>query len=387
MASILRLLLLAPLSFVPALLAAQEDGLLFDIREGSTISDECLFCDRAPIVRPITGSFRLLPLPAPSIEARYAVSDLAFQDAAAEYVGHGTGIYAVGLNGLQEMSLELDVNGVGGIQLAVEPGKIALPWPLIDITVPEPEPHDEAHVYRVRIIAAPRVEMTLYRLEEGSFLVDDCTIRGRLAIQVPIEGTFLLGEVAGPPNPTSTYRLDGIDFKSTAKGLGYEVSGAGAYRQGGEVAVLQEIVLDVQVNDASGVHMESGPKEVTAKFPALDIEAEQTNPAGVIVYSLRIIAKPVEGAIPFRRGDANGDGEVNISDPVNILLWRFSSGDEPDCLDAADVNDDEKHDITDPIFLLLYLFQGERTPPEPGPESCGTSPTPSVGCGSYDCGV
>ena len=195
MASIPRLVLLAALSFIPAFLVAQEGGLFFDIREGSTISDECLFCDRAPIVKPITGSFRLLPLPAPSIQARYGVSDLAFQDAASEYVGHGTGIYAVGLNGLQEMSLELDVNGVGGIQLVAEPGKIALPWPLIDITVTEPEPHNEAHVYRVRIIAAPRVEMTLYRLEEGSFLVDDCLVCARPAIQVPLEGTFLLGGI------------------------------------------------------------------------------------------------------------------------------------------------------------------------------------------------
>ena len=46
-----------------------------------------------------------------------------------------------------------------------------------------------------------------------------------------------------------------------------------------------------------------------------------------------------------------------------------------------------KHDITDPIFLLLYLFQGERAPPEPGPDRCGVSPTPSLGCKSYDCGV
>jgi hypothetical protein len=375
---------LAGLLSISPFLAAQ-DGILYDIREGSTIADECLFCDRAPIVRPIMGSFRAAALPTPF--PSWALSDLAFQDAAAEYVGHGSGTYTLGMDGSQVVSLEVEVNGVAGIRLASEPGKVTAPWPLIDVTAPEPEPHDEFHVYRIRLVAAPRVAMTLYRLEEGSRLVDDCTVCGRPTILVPIEGTFLMGEVAGPPNPTSTYRVDGIDFKSAGKGPSYTVKGAGFYRQGGEVAVVQEITLDVQVSDASGVHMESGLKEVPAALPAIDVEAEQTNPPGIIVYSIRIVAKPVEGAVPFRRGDANGDGEVNISDPVNILLWRFSSGEEPGCLDTADVNDDEKHDITDPIFLLLYLFQGERTPPEPGPEHCGTSATQSLGCGSYDCGA
>jgi hypothetical protein len=378
--------LLAGLAFAPGI-AAQE---IYEIREGSTIADECLFCDRAPIVRAITGSFLLAALPSPTPFPSYAISELAFQDAAGEYVGTGTGTYSLDLDGpdgTQAMTLEVEVNGVGGIKLASEPGKVTAPWPLIDVTVPEPEPHDEFQVYRLRIVAAPRVAMTLYRLEKESYLIDDCTVCGRPTILVPIEGTFLLGEVDGPPNPTSTYRIDGIDFKSTGKGPAYTVSGAGAYRQGGEVALLQEIVLDVQVNDVPGVHMESGPGEVPAALPAIDIQAEQTNPPGIIVYGIRIVAKPVVDEVPFRRGDANGDGEVDISDPVNILLWRFSTGEEPDCLDTADANDDERHDITDAIFLLLYLFQGERTPPEPGPDRCGTSPTPSTGCKSYDCGA
>ena len=387
MVSIRRLFLLAGLSLAAPRLDAQEDGVLHDIREGSTITDECLFCDRAPIVRAITGSFVAAPAPSPAIFQSFAISDLVFQDAEGEYRGTGAGTYSLGLDGSQRLSLEVEVNGVGGIKLASEPGKVTAPWPVIDITVPEPEPHDEFHVYRIRIVAAPRVAMTLYSLEKESYLIDDCTVCGRPTILVPIEGTFLLGEVAGPPNPTSTYRIDGIDFKSTGKGPAYTVSGAGAYRQGGEVALLQEIVLDVQVNDVPGVHMESGPVEVPAALPAIDIQAEQTNPPGIIVYGLRIVAKPVVDGVPFRRGDANGDGEVNISDPVNILLWRFSTGEEPDCLDTADANDDERHDITDAIFLLLYLFQGEQTPPEPGPDRCGTSPTASTGCKSYDCGA
>ena len=80
--------------------------------------------------------------------------------------------------------------------------------------------------------------------------------------------------------------------------------------------------------------------------------------------------------------DSNGDGPVDISDAIFLLLWRFSGGTTPGCLDAADSNDDEKHDLSDAVFLLLHLFQGGPAPPLPGPEACGPAPEPSFGCES-----
>lgn len=77
----------------------------------------------------------------------------------------------------------------------------------------------------------------------------------------------------------------------------------------------------------------------------------------------------------FTRGDANLDGQLNISDPVAILKALFLPTPLPlHCGDAADGNDDGSVDLDDAIGLLGYLFLGELAPrpPFPGP---GEDPT------------
>ncbi len=83
----------------------------------------------------------------------------------------------------------------------------------------------------------------------------------------------------------------------------------------------------------------------------------------------------------FRRGDAKGDGSVNITDPQVILDWLFRGGPVPDCWDGADTDDDSHIDLTDSVFLLNFLFQGGPPPPLPGPDECGRDPTADfLGC-------
>ncbi len=78
----------------------------------------------------------------------------------------------------------------------------------------------------------------------------------------------------------------------------------------------------------------------------------------------------------FLRGDSNGDGRVDISDPIRTLNWLFNGAAVPPCLDAADANDSGKVDISDAIFTLNFLFTGGREPPPPGPRTPGGDPTP-----------
>jgi hypothetical protein len=183
--------------------------------------------------------------------------------------------------------------------------------------------------------------------------------------------------------------VNAIDFKSMLEGFDYRIQGSGLYQQGGEVALLQRMDLNVSVNDDAGAILSSGMVTVTASFPAIDIELMHQNPTSPAhVYSLHIIAKPSEGGGDppnYRRGDANGDATIDISDGVFVLLWRFSGGAEPPCLDAADTNDDDQHDLTDAVFLLNHLFQGGPGPPAPGTETCGQPATPSLGCASSPC--
>ncbi|MBN1444398.1 MAG: CotH kinase family protein [Planctomycetes bacterium] len=88
--------------------------------------------------------------------------------------------------------------------------------------------------------------------------------------------------------------------------------------------------------------------------------------------------------LPFRRGDSNADGRVDIADSIFSLRYMFQGWTAPPCLDAADANDDGDADISDPIVTLLYLFQGGRALPSPGPQDCGPDPTPDdLACSSY----
>ncbi len=93
--------------------------------------------------------------------------------------------------------------------------------------------------------------------------------------------------------------------------------------------------------------------------------------------SLPDLPRPVETkpAVKFRRGDANGDGTVNMADGVFTLSYRFSGTEAPACFDAADANDDGDVNIGDPIFLFGWLFLGGKAPPAPGPMRCGEDPT------------
>ncbi len=78
----------------------------------------------------------------------------------------------------------------------------------------------------------------------------------------------------------------------------------------------------------------------------------------------------------FKRGDANIDGTVDITDPLFILAHLFIGDPASPCYGAANANDDNVLDITDPITLLTYLFLGGITIPPPGPTECGLDPTP-----------
>ncbi|MBI4606606.1 MAG: hypothetical protein HY721_31980 [Planctomycetes bacterium] len=79
--------------------------------------------------------------------------------------------------------------------------------------------------------------------------------------------------------------------------------------------------------------------------------------------------------VGFLRGDANGDGGINISDPIHVLSYLFLGGPVPGCPDAADGDDSGDLNITDGIFSLSWLFLGGPAPPDPGPSMCGVDPT------------
>jgi hypothetical protein len=84
---------------------------------------------------------------------------------------------------------------------------------------------------------------------------------------------------------------------------------------------------------------------------------------------------PASSDLPsFRRGDASGDGVLDIGDALMMLRALFE-GTALVCADAADTDDDGTLAIADAVRLLEFLFLGGPAPAPPFPGLDG-DPTP-----------
>ncbi|MEE3053929.1 MAG: hypothetical protein VYB34_09350, partial [Planctomycetota bacterium] len=118
-------------------------------------------------------------------------------------------------------------------------------------------------------------------------------------------------------------------------------------------------------------------------------DAEASNDPQTIAVRLQILP-PVEPAEDlFRRGDADANGAMQLTDAVFVLLYLFSGGGEPPCMEASDADDNGALQLTDAVYVLLYLFSGGDAPPAPGAAECGADTGDvDLGCGTYDtCGA
>ncbi|MCX6832366.1 MAG: dockerin type I repeat-containing protein [candidate division Zixibacteria bacterium] len=70
----------------------------------------------------------------------------------------------------------------------------------------------------------------------------------------------------------------------------------------------------------------------------------------------------ISPTVPCHHGDANDDGNIDISDAVFLISYIFSGGLAPDPLAAGDANCDGGVDISDAVFLISYIFSGGLAP-------------------------
>ncbi len=90
-----------------------------------------------------------------------------------------------------------------------------------------------------------------------------------------------------------------------------------------------------------------------------------------------------EDATPFRRGDANDSGVLDIADASFIFIFLFLGGPGPGCREAANANADANLDLSDGIYNLTFLFLGGPPPPPPG-QTCGAPPEEGLGCDIFE---
>jgi len=92
------------------------------------------------------------------------------------------------------------------------------------------------------------------------------------------------------------------------------------------------------------------------------------------------------GPPQFHRGDADDNGELQLTDAIRILGFLFLGNPAPGCLDSADADDNGELQLTDAIRVLGYLFLGSAPPAPPGPPGSDCGPDPGdlhVGCEAY----
>jgi hypothetical protein len=144
---------------------------------------------------------------------------------------------------------------------------------------------------------------------------------------------------------------------------------------------LGSILADVRASAPQGARIALDLRDEVGSPPIQLIftEAGETEPIRPLALDGEVL---VSGDVTFVRGDANGDGAVNISDPIFHLNSLFVGGEAVPCPDAADGNDDGFLNISDAIAVLAFLFQG-TTPLQPPHPEAGVDPTPDdLGCGA-----
>ncbi len=83
-------------------------------------------------------------------------------------------------------------------------------------------------------------------------------------------GTFIITP-AGFDGLFTTYAVTEVNWLISLNGADTFVSGSGTYKIGGEVAVQQELSLDLKVGDNAVQHFDSGLVGVTTFFPDIDV--------------------------------------------------------------------------------------------------------------------
>ena len=137
-----------------------------------------------------------------------------------------------------------------------------------------------------------------YTLLPGSQLVDDCPVCGRPPIVVPMQGTFQLRLIQ--ENPLfSTYAWDAVAWTAgTAGTTTYKVVGKGTYQIGGEVGLLQDLLLEVYIdsgwtNRLCYLTITNGVHTVSRPWPLIEISVDQTNGLPQQQYHLDLLATPL----------------------------------------------------------------------------------------------
>lgn len=334
-------------------------GTVYILDKKSTWQHGCFPPCKCPLgpETPMTGSFVLVSKGFSDWYDHYAVTEVDWTvetvDGKALHLT-GSGTYMVGGDFALTQQLTLDLSTDGGPPEHFDSGTIMGGGiPRIDITVSVNQMYCLDTVIHVSAAPQPLLPSVVYTLrsrstyQEGCFGLCDCV----LYPESRITGTFALALEDSNPLFT-TYAVSDVDWHSFAGAQPRHLTGKGVYRVGGEVAVTQQLELDLMINEEPPEHFDSLMVPGGSTFPLIDIYVT----IGQLVCfdrPIHVVAGPVV--------DFNLDGSIDRAD----LDWFLGcvSGPEVRLLSsgcaAADLDEDGDADQSD--FGLL-----QRCWPAPG---------------------
>ena len=107
-----------------------------------------------------------------------------------------------------------------------------------------------------------------------------------------LEGTFSLTYV-GFDGLYDNYAVSDVRWAASDSVATTTVTGSGTYRVGGEVALLQELSLDLSINGTALEHFDSGLVSGANLFPKIDIKIAARDPNTACVDTLmQVVAAP-----------------------------------------------------------------------------------------------
>jgi len=155
------------------------------------------------------------------------------------------------------------------------------------------------------------------RYEAGCFPPCLCP----LSTQLPVRGTFTLTPTGGD-GLFDTFAVSNVHWMTIRiDGAPAVITGSGVYRIGGEVALQQQLQLDLDGEGAPVQHFDSGLVAAgDVHFP--DIHSTVSiNQMPCFDTVIRVDAVPTQPCI----GDCNGDGRVSIDELITGVLVELGS--------------------------------------------------------------
>lgn len=146
--------------------------------------------------------------------------------------------------------------------------------------------------------------------QQGCFPPCECPIMQ----EQPLHGTFRL-QFVNSDSLFNHYAVTNIDWNVPS--LNRYVTGSGTYRIGGEVAVTQQLSLDLQINGGPVTHFDSGVVGAPAGFPIIDAAISMHG-----MYCFDTVFSVVAAPCP---SDWDASGDVTPSDVAAFITdWMAS---------------------------------------------------------------